>query len=166
MKAIYQPYKSVLDDQNIRARNVFVEECLVDGWMRSLELKYRALVVIEDTQDTNFDGGGSVWLDEPVVTLTVDGHQFESMLRQIPFFTPLLRRPVPVDRKHRGLVDCDYCDVPGNWWSVLLSAPLAERVADAFEQALADRKDECDDTWNEVRRRTSGIPNFRPSQLQ
>ncbi len=132
-----------------------IEDPLVEKWFDLVDDQSdkprRHEYEIEDTKLVSIDGGGMCFVNEPSSSVTVDGIDYETMLRQIEMFLPALR-----DKQNHKILG-DFIGLPGRWIRILLTVDTGLKVATAFQSDLQARQSEIDAIWDRYKETTDAI---------
>lgn len=119
----------------------YVEEPLVEVWLAATARHGTPMLVEEAPDGAFFDPGGMISMNEPRVSVVVNGQTLGSWLRGVDSLLPALRRT--------GQWGADFAGPPhvlvrGRCKHVLLTPETAHAAADLFAAEAERRAAECD----------------------
>ena len=149
MKAIKPKYSDNQDPKTRVPTHTVVEEPLWDSYLAAVKAEldepFDEVAEIEDAPEVHFDGGGIVKVNEPIVSVTIDGCTFTCYARQVEFLAPGLR----MVKEPKGLLG-ERVSTNGRWWQFVLTKETAAKIADAFEKQAKKRAKEIDEVWGDI----------------
>ena len=148
-----------------RPTHTVVEEPLWAAFLsmvkNELDEPFDEVAEISDANEVHFDSGGMVHANDPMVEVTINNTKFTCYARQVEFLVPSLRSA----RCQIGDLG-EHVAVQGRWWQFILTKDTAAKIATAFEQQAAEKKDEVDAVWSNLRETAMLAKVVTPSRKQ
>ncbi len=156
---------------DIPIRYIVTEDVLVDKWLALIRAEHAYnekdiadKLEISEVAEHMLDPGGMVSVDEPEISIMLDGFKYSIYIRSLDSVIIQILRHVRTHSKPNILGK--HVFVNGWLRGLLLTPQTASKLADLLEKEMEARKEEIEEAWNVYDKRIDNVNNAGDGELK